>query len=213
MLRSWSICCALFIGMLKIIHHHLKNMDYKQPSNNILSKKIPSPRDVVRSKIIEFELAVKEKEKEIRFKLRRLYAMKTDSFTEWFIEQVIKVLITPEIDALRKNLFRPEGFWRLLNLEDGMKKRIETEEKIKKALQYPIEKLAKGNLNMKQFGEKFVYSCPFCNDKFPSLHIFPKTNTSYCSQCQKESDVIILTMQMYGLDFREAVEALQNQDE
>lgn len=188
-------------------------MNYKQPNNDRLSRKIPSPRDVVRSKIIEFELAVKEKEKEIRFKLRRLYAMKTDSFTEWFIEQAIKVLIMPEIDALRKNLFRLEGFWRLLNLEDGMKKRLETEEKIERAMRYPIEKLARGNLDLKQLGEKVIYLCPFCNEKFPSLHIFPKTNTFYCFQCQKENDVIILTMQLCGLDFREAIEALQNQDE
>lgn len=176
-------------------------------------KKFPSPKNIVRAKIMDFELAIQEKKKGVRSKLRRLYAMKTDSFTEWFIEQVIKVLIMPEIDALRKNLFRLEGFWRLLNLEDGMKKRIETEEKIERAIRYPIEKIIGDKLDLKQSGERFICLCPFCNEELPSLHIFPETNTFYCSQCQKENDIIILTMELYRLDFREAVEALQDQDE
>jgi hypothetical protein len=176
-------------------------------------KKFPNPKNIVQAKIIYFELAMQEKEKEIRSKLRRLYAMKTDPFTEWFIEQAIEVLTMSELNAIKKNLFRLEGFWRLLNLEDGMKKRIETEEKIERAIRYPIEKIIGGELDLKQFGEGLICLCPFCNEKLPSLHIFPETNTFYCSQCQKENDVIILTMELCGLDFREAVEALQNQDE
>jgi DNA primase catalytic core len=57
---------------------------------------------------------------------------------------------------------------------------------------------------------KNKYICPNHNDSEPSLHVYEDTNTSYCFVCNKKYDVISLYMDIFGVEFIEAVNQLSN---
>ena len=59
-------------------------------------------------------------------------------------------------------------------------------------------------------GKDFVISCPFHEDKTPSLVISPQTNLFHCFGCGAAGSVIDWVMKTQGLSFRLACELLQN---
>jgi len=62
--------------------------------------------------------------------------------------------------------------------------------------------------NLMEF-KKNTARCPFHNEKTPSLHYYPKTNTCYCfGGCGKSYDAIDIYSKLNGVKFREAVEQL-----
>lgn len=76
-----------------------------------------------------------------------------------------------------------------------------TEVMIQKAREYPIESLIKVN------GTGFAL-CPYHDDKNPSFYV--KNNFAYCFACQVSKDPIALAMDLFDLNFLEAVKKLQN---
>ena len=53
--------------------------------------------------------------------------------------------------------------------------------------------------------------CPLHNEKTPSLHYYPKTNSAYCfGGCGKSFDSIELYRAVHGVTFMEALKALSN---
>lgn len=52
--------------------------------------------------------------------------------------------------------------------------------------------------------------CPVHNERTPSLHYYPKTNTCHCFGCKKTFDSIALYQAVHGCDFKTALEALKN---
>jgi len=64
---------------------------------------------------------------------------------------------------------------------------------------------------LKKHGKDFILSCPFHDDKTPSLVISPANNLWNClGACQSGGDVIEWVMKTHGISFRHAVEILQN---
>lgn len=75
-------------------------------------------------------------------------------------------------------------------------------DKVLNARQYPITKLLKFNRDRKTI-------CPFHLEKTPSLHYYPKTNTTYCfGGCGKAYDAIAIYQKQSGATFVEAVRFL-----
>jgi len=77
----------------------------------------------------------------------------------------------------------------------------EADEQKKKAKEFPCDEIipfAKGKA-----------LCPLHNEKTPSLHYYPKTNSCYCfGGCGKSFDSIELYRAVHGVTFKEALEAL-----
>lgn len=83
-------------------------------------------------------------------------------------------------------------------------KRIITSDKVMNARTYPITELIKFNKEKKA-------ECPFHAEKTPSLHYYPKTNTTYCfGGCGKRYDAIDICQKIRHATFIEAVKFLNN---
>lgn len=175
-----------------------------------LLEAFPEAKEILPIKIRECELAIKEKEAEIQTALNKIYMLETDSFSEWFAEQIIKMNLMPDLDSLESKLFRLKRLERLLAKGSKAETKIDFQEKIESARLYPIEEVARDKLELRQAGRNFVSLCPFHNEKTPSFYIYPETNRFYCFGCQEKGDVITLTVALYGIEFKEAVELLQN---
>lgn len=60
----------------------------------------------------------------------------------------------------------------------------------------------------KQKGRAFWLSCPFHEDKTPSMKIDPDRQTFYCFSCQTGGDVVTLVQKLHGLAFKDALKYL-----
>ncbi|MFZ2193741.1 MAG: CHC2 zinc finger domain-containing protein [Candidatus Moraniibacteriota bacterium] len=187
-------------------------MEYKAPkfTDRELLELFPEARKIIPIKIKEVEADICEKKAAIEDQLRRLYSMKTDSFSEWFGEELIRKLVMPELTAMEKNLFRLKRFQQLMHPKSKKSNWFKFEEKIEVARNYSIEAVARDKLELKQAGKNLISLCPFHDEKTPSFYIYPETNSFHCFGCQEHGDVIKLTMALYCLEFKEAVELLQN---
>lgn len=177
--------------------------------NKDLLKIFPEAKDIIPLKIKDYQDKIRKKEKEINQKLKRLYSLKLDEFSEWFGEKAIEMLEVPELNKLEKNLFRLKHLEYLLNPKKVSSSWAKFGEKIEIAKKYPIEEIARSKLDIRQIGQNFICLCPFHNEKTPSFYIYPNTNRFYCFGCQEKGDVINLTMALYDLYFKEVIEMLQ----
>lgn len=190
----------------------MKRKDYRPPrfTDKELLEIFPEAKEIVPEKIREHKSAIRDKEKEIEAQLKRIYSLKTDSFSEWFGEEVVNQFEMPDLIALEKNLFRLKRLEYLLNPKKEKVSRFEFQEKIEIARNYPIEEIARGKLDLRRSGKNFIALCPFHNEKTPSFYIYPETNRFYCFGCNEKGDIISLTMALCGVDFKNAVSMLQN---
>jgi hypothetical protein len=58
---------------------------------------------------------------------------------------------------------------------------------------------------LKKAGQTCVGHCPLHDDKSPSFHIYPDTNSWYCFGCKRGGDTIAFIRLRHGLSFRDAV--------
>jgi len=187
------------------IKHQLPKFNSKE-----ILEIFPEAKEIIPLKTKEYKLAVQEKENKVKEVLKKIYSFKTDYFSEWFFEEIVKVFMISEIGILEKKLFRLKRFQCLLGSKNEKNNWIKFEEKVEIARNFPIEELARSKLKFKKAGESFVSLCPFHNEKTPSFYIYPDSNRFYCFGCQEKGDVISLTMALYDLEFKEAIEMLQN---
>lgn len=61
---------------------------------------------------------------------------------------------------------------------------------------------------VKRKGRSLWLSCPFHEDKTPSLKINPDTQTFYCFSCNNHGDSISFVMKLHGLSFKDALKHL-----
>ncbi len=75
-----------------------------------------------------------------------------------------------------------------------------TSPELERAKAYPIEKLIK--VTRRQA------ICPFHTEKTGSLHVYPDNHAFCFGSCQKPYDAINIAMQVWGVDFKEALKRL-----
>ena len=82
-------------------------------------------------------------------------------------------------------------------------------ERLKKEI--PIERLVLGfGVELKRHGAELIGTCPFHDDKTPSLVVSPKTNLWHCmGACNVGGSTIDWVMKTKGVSFRHAVELLR----
>jgi hypothetical protein len=116
---------------------------------------------------------------------------------------------------------KEEDKWFWLDLVDGIfidpwRKRHEA---IVKRNTFILEDKPKNYLNVERAKsflitdlltfKRGVALCPFHNDRHPSLHYYPKTNTVFCFSCNTAGDSIKIYQTLNNCSFVEAVKKLQ----
>lgn len=149
--------------------------------------------EVFEENIPEIKTAVMDNMKHEIQELRRPNAKEPNLF---WVQKEVFFLKVQEI----KNRFMPT--LRLIALRNQPKKEgMITDTDIQRAKEYPIEEL----LDTK--GKKGNVSCPFHEDKNPSLQI-KKNNTWTCYSCGEFGDSIDIYMKLHNTDFLTAVKQL-----
>lgn len=71
-----------------------------------------------------------------------------------------------------------------------------------------IATIEREGFTVKQKGRALWLSCPFHEDKTPSLKINPDKQTFYCFSCNSGGDSIAFIQKLHGLTFKEALNYL-----
>ncbi|MGW8185006.1 MAG: CHC2 zinc finger domain-containing protein [Candidatus Moraniibacteriota bacterium] len=192
------------------IQERLWRNSLPKPTPKELLEIFPEIREIIPKKITESKRDIKEKKQEIKDRLKRLYALKTDEFSEWFGEKLINMSMMPELTKLEQNLFKLNHLKHLIYPTRQTNANYKFKEKIEVAKKFPIAELARSKLDLRQTGQNFTCLCPYHNESRNSFYLYAESNRYYCFACNQAGDVINLTMTLYGLDFKNAVEMLQN---
>ena len=126
-----------------------------------------------------FRKASKENEEELRMILTAVY-------------------VTP-LRSEKERLIKRNAFY-IASLNGVVPKGGITDEQITRAKEYPISEMV--------LFKKNIACCIFHKEKTPSLHYYYRENRGYCFSCQKACDAIDVAMEVYGLDFINAVKKL-----
>lgn len=73
----------------------------------------------------------------------------------------------------------------------------------------PLERVVARRLKLERRGRDYRALCPFHDEKTPSFVVFPETGTYHCFGCGAHGDAIDFLMQLDGLGFRDALDALR----
>lgn len=165
------------------------------------------PPDMIQATLKEIGIECDAKTDEIKGALRRVYATDTDEFSHWFGEAIVKTLLFPKLEQCNKHLFRLKRLLTILSPKNSMANT--KQEALEKARQYPIFEITKYRLALQPCGNKSSSLCPFHEEKHASFYIYHATNTFHCFGCQESGDVIKITMHLYSVSFKEAVQMLQ----
>lgn len=71
-----------------------------------------------------------------------------------------------------------------------------------------ITVMEREGIQLKQRGRSFWASCPFHEDKTPSLKVDPERQTFFCFSCQDGGDAIAFIQKLHGLSFKDALKHL-----
>ena len=64
-----------------------------------------------------------------------------------------------------------------------------------------IVDVAQGYMQLRHRGRTYTGLCPFHNEKTPSFHIYPETQSFYCFGCGAGCDVISFVKKINNLDY------------
>lgn len=181
----------------------------RYPDNELLEI-FPEIIRFLPKKIEECQADISSKESHVEKILGELYSLQSDTFSEWFGEEVIRQFEMPQLLEYEKRLVRLRRFKLLADPNSTKNHLLDFENKLEIARNYPIEALARERLEVKQSGKSLVSLCPFHNEKTPSFYIYPDSNRFYCFGCHESGDILKLTMHLCGVDFKDAVLMLQN---
>lgn len=90
------------------------------------------------------------------------------------------------------------------------KNKEDWQEKVDRALEYPIAELVCRDTNLRRSGQNLIGKCPLHEEKTPSFYIYLKNNSFYCFGCSQGGNVINYVMKRQNLTFKEAVEYLNH---
>jgi hypothetical protein len=167
----------------------------------------PEARVVIPKKIEEWKEVLNMRIEVIKSFLKDIYRLETDDFSKWFGERIIEAMYFPDIKEINGHIGRLQRQLMLDNAEQGGRIAFWSEQ-VERARGRPIVEIANQSILLKMNGDKYSAQCPFHEDKTPSFYLYPETNTYHCFGCQAHGDVINLTMQLYGLSFKEAIRML-----
>lgn len=166
----------------------------------------PDCREVIRESIKSLEPIIKEKEDLIIKLQKSVNEAKTDEFTKYFCRELIKMEHISELMEHDRYLRNLKRYWNLLNPTNNHVSNFQ--EKIEQARNFPIYEVASRFIELIQYGNNYIGLCPLHNEKHASFYLYTENNSYHCFGCQAHGDVIQLTQELYGTDFKGAIKIL-----
>lgn len=186
----------------------VKGREFDWYSDQELLEIFPEAKELIYTKIRELEKIIKKKESEISNCLDRIKEMDVDDFSKWFAREIVKMELMPELQKYDKELFHLRRYERIL--KPNTKRVSNFHEKVEIAKNASIVEVAIRYTDLKPYGNKFTGLCPLHEERRASFVVYPETNSFFCFGCSKGGSVINLIMELHGVDFKDAVLALQN---
>lgn len=173
-------------------------------SDTELLKIFQEAKTIIPEKIAEWEEKQDGLSEIIKKKLTLIRHRISNEFAQWFWREWIKITDGEELLKVEKHIARLK---RLLSVARGRvpKGRL-TEEEIERARAVPIENLI--NQPLRKGGKTLVMLCPLHDERHPSFHVYPESNSCWCYGCNQGGDVISFIRLLHGYSFQEAVRHL-----
>lgn len=168
----------------------------------------PEAEEIISQEVKEVKEKVDTDRKGIENMLIYIHSLNLDSTSEWFAKKIVESFHYPKLVEEKRNLMRLDRLKRLCEPRNNYMENFER--KLERARNYPILEVASKGMKLKKSGSHFVGLCPFHREKTPSCFIYPESNRFHCFGCGESGDIISLTQYLYGVDFKDAVELLQN---
>jgi len=176
--------------------------DYQPPKTNYTAKEwlglFPDMRVRCQQLLIEALEDKKDLEERIKFCLTIL---PKEPNLNMIWEGLLESTAGQRLEELSKKI----RWYRMALYQQPAKPGAITDDDIERAKQFPLENLLTPPTN-RHF--KNQYLCPFHEEKTPSFHLYPQTNSYFCFGCQKGGDVISYVMDKNKMEFVEAVNFL-----
>jgi len=168
----------------------------------------PDCREVIAESIKSLEKEIKEKENLIIKLQDFVNKSETDEFTKYFCREVIKMEHISELMEHDRYLRNLKRYWNLLSPSLANAYITNFQERIEQARSYPIHDVASRFIELMKNGNDFIGLCPFHSEKHASFRLYTQSNQYHCYGCGAHGDVIQLTQELYGTDFKGAVKIL-----
>lgn len=179
-------------------------------SDRELVEIFPESREIIPIKIKEWGELLEMESLAVKEALKSIYKAGVDDFSIWFGECLVRIFFFPRAEACQRHIERLKRLRHLFT--DRSKKERQQgvlwEDSVHRARSFPIEQVARGQLELKACGSKYSSRCPFHEEKHASFFLYPETNTYYCFGCQAHGDAINLAMHLHNLTFKDAVSLL-----
>jgi len=142
----------------------------------------------------------------IKKKLLAVRCSRTDDFSKWFCREWIKIDIGQKLVETENQIARLK---RIISIHPTkFPKDWITDKQIQQAMEIPIETLT--DQPLRKVGKTLIGLCPLHNEKHPSFHIYPETNSCWCFGCNQGGNSINFIRLLHGYSFQEAVKYLVN---
>ncbi|MEI7653518.1 MAG: CHC2 zinc finger domain-containing protein [bacterium] len=81
---------------------------------------------------------------------------------------------------------------------------------VESAVSHSLLSVVEHDTRLRRSGKNFVGRCPLHDDRSPSFYTYPESNSFYCFGCKQGGNTINYVMQKEGLDFKSAVQFINN---
>ncbi len=175
-------------------------------TNQELLSVFSEARDIITGNVKELIKKRNTRAHLIKKKLIIIKHSKTDDFSKWFCREWIKIDMGEKLIEIEDRIARLK---RIISASKNKysKNRI-TDEQIQQAMEVPIETLI--DQPLRKMGKTLVGLCPLHDEKHPSFHIYPETNSCWCFGCNQGGNSINFIRLLHGYSFQEAVKYLIN---
>jgi hypothetical protein len=134
-----------------------------------------------------------------------------DKRSRWFWTEALKISpAAKQLTEARRQISRlrrlKRAADRVFKVGDEGNDTLDFDIVLTRAKQIPILDVISRVVDVKKAGKAYIALCPFHDDKQPSLHVYPATNSFYCFGCQRGGDAIEFVRLRFGYGFKDAIE-------
>lgn len=169
----------------------------------------PDAKDVISTKIAELNELIEEIEVKANECMHQINESGADKFSKEFGREIVKMEFITKLDRYERELLRLRRCEQILN-PSSVRHISNFQEKLEMARGRPIAEIIGRYMEIRQVGNKFTGLCPFHAEKTPSFHIYAEQGQYHCYGCQAHGDVIKFIQEIQGVEFKDAVDILQN---
>lgn len=160
---------------------------------------------IVEPKIREFDEEIAKSKDHIETLIRQISKLTSDE--QILCNSILKNTLIKDLVELESQRARFLRHKRLLSAQNSKKN---SHLDVESAASHQILSIAERDTLLRRSGKTFTGRCPLHDDRSPSFYIYPETNSFYCFGCNQGGNTIDYVMQKDGLDFKRAVQFINN---